>query len=41
MFSAQSRRDEVIITCNLNDVRFFPMLNGTEAAGKEIIEIEQ
>jgi hypothetical protein len=41
MFRAHARKDEIVITCQMDKHTFYPMLNGTEAAGKEIVEVEQ
>ena len=41
MFKAHARKDEIVIVCQMDRHRFLPELNGTEAAGKEVIEIEQ
>jgi hypothetical protein len=41
MFSAKSRGPEVVITCDHDSIEFYPMLNGVEPLGREIIEVEQ
>ncbi len=41
MFRAHARKNEIVITCQMDKHTFYPMLNGTEAAGNQIIKVEQ
>ncbi len=40
LFSCRVRSDEIVITCSQDDITFHPMHNGTEAAGREYLEVE-
>jgi hypothetical protein len=40
LFKATRRKNELVLTCGHDDQTFFPMLNGTQQAGEEVIEIE-
>ena len=40
LFACKVRRDEIVITCSQDDIKFFPMRNGAEAAGREYLEVE-
>ena len=41
MFGVKVRKNEVILTCAHDDVTFYSMLNGTEAAGRLVLEVEE
>ena len=40
LFSCRVRGDEIVITCGHDDITFHPMHNGTEAAGREYLQVE-
>lgn len=41
LIGVKAKGDTLIITCAQDDLRFFPMVNGTRAAGEEYMSIEE
>lgn len=41
LVGVKAKGDTLIITCAQDDLRFFPMVNGTRAAGEEYMSIEE